>query len=174
MNLVMLYLLLLKATVTSFSGLTSLPVVRQDLVVHYGALTDRELNAAVVAGRSGPGPYGLYIVSVGYFIAGVPGALAGLLAIITPAFLIIPMAHYLGARAEQPRVKGAIQAVTLAAGGLIVSSTVPLAQDAVTGPLPLAIAAATFVVLVKTRLDVLWVIVGSAAAGLIASFLATA
>ena len=56
MNLLLLYLVLTKATVTSFSGLTSLPVVRHDLVEHYHVLTDRQLNAAVAAGRTAPGP----------------------------------------------------------------------------------------------------------------------
>ena len=64
MNVVLLYLLLLKATITSFSGLASLPVVRNDMVVHYQMLTDRELNTAVAVGRAGPGPIGLYVVSV--------------------------------------------------------------------------------------------------------------
>ena len=107
MNLLLLYLLLLKATATSFSGLTSLPVVRNDLVLRYHVLTDRELNAAVAAGQSGPGPYGLYIVSVGFFVAGPAGAFCGWLAMVTPAFLIIPMVRYIGARAEQPRVRSA-------------------------------------------------------------------
>ena len=44
MNIVLLYLLLLKATATSFSGLTSLPVVRNDFVVQRQVLTDRQLN----------------------------------------------------------------------------------------------------------------------------------
>ena len=76
MKLVLLYLLLLKATATSFSGLSSLPVLREDLVVRHGLLTDRQLNVALTAGRSGPGPNGLYVVSVGYLVAGVPGARA--------------------------------------------------------------------------------------------------
>ena len=86
MNALLLYLLLLKATGTSFSGLTSLPIVRHDLVEHYHVLTDRQLNAAVAAGRTAPGPNGLYVVSVGYFVAGIPGACAGCLAAMTPAF----------------------------------------------------------------------------------------
>jgi chromate transporter len=69
MNVLLLYLLLTKATLTSFSGLTSLPIVRHDLVEHYQVLTDRQLNAAVAAGRTAPGPNGLYLVSVGYFVA---------------------------------------------------------------------------------------------------------
>ena len=63
MKLVLLYLLLLKATATSFSGLSSLPVLREDLVVRYRLLTDRQLNVAVTAGRSGPGPNGLSLAS---------------------------------------------------------------------------------------------------------------
>lgn len=168
MNLLLLYLLLLKATLTSFSGLTSLPMVRHDLVEHYHVLTDRQLNAAVAAGRSAPGPNGLYLVSVGYFVAGVPGAAVGFLAMVTPAFLIIPMLQFLGRRADQPAVKSAIQMVTLAAAGLVVSATVPLARDALSGPVPIAIATGSFVFLVWTNRSTIWVIAGAAVAGLAA------
>jgi chromate transporter len=166
MNLLLLYLLLLKATATSFSGLTSLPVVRHDMVEKYHVLTDRQLNAAVAAGRTAPGPNGLYIVSVGYFIAGTPGAMVGALAVMTPAFLIIPMMRYLGARANRPAVKSAIQAVMLAAAGLVIAAAVPLARDALVDPLSVLIALCSFLFLVLTKKDTIWVILGSAAAGL--------
>lgn len=167
MSLLTLYLLLLKATATSFSGLTSLPMIHHDFVVQRHVLTERQLNAAVVAGRSGPGPYGLYIVSVGYFVAGLPGALMGLLALITPAFLIIPMAHYLGSRAERPRVRCAIEGVLAAAAGLLIASTLPLAQDAVREPLGAAIAVGSFLALTLTRWDVIWILLGAAGLGLV-------
>jgi chromate transporter len=67
MNAVVLYVLLLKATLTSFAGLASLPVVRDELIVHRQALTDEQLNEAIVITRSTLGPVGLYVVSVGYF-----------------------------------------------------------------------------------------------------------
>ena len=102
MNPLMVYLLLLKATMTSFSGLTSLPLVRHDFVETRHVLTDRQLNAALAVGRATPGPYGLYLVSVGYFAAGWPGALAGFAAAVTPAFLIIPM---LRTSAAAPRAR---------------------------------------------------------------------
>ena len=168
MNLLLLYLLLLKATMTSFSGLTSLPVVRNDFVVHRQMLTDRQLNAAVVAGRSVPGPNGLYIVSVGYFVAGIPGACAGWLALVSPAFVIIPLLRYVGARADRPAVRSSIQALTLAAAGLIAAATVPLARDALHGPLSILIACASFVFMAFTEIDTLWIIAGSALIGLLA------
>jgi chromate transporter len=169
MNALLLYFLLLKATGTSFSGLTSLPVVRHDLVERYHVLTDRQLNAAVAAGRTAPGPNGLYVVSVGYFVAGIPGACAGCLAAMTPAFVIIVLLRYLGRRAERPGVKSDIQSVTLAAAGLVISATIPLARNAITGPLPMAIAIASFLVLAFTRYATVWVILGAALAGLAGS-----
>ena len=171
MNVFILYLLLLKATLTSFSGLTSLPMIHRDLVIERHVLTERQLNAAVVAGRTVPGPNGSYVVSVGYFVAGVPGALAGWLAMVTPAFLMIPLLRFVGLRAGHPAVRSAIQAVTLAAAGLIVSATVPLARDALSSPLSIIIAVASMMAIAFTRWDTLWIILGSALLGFAAHWL---
>ena len=45
MNLAVLYLLLLKATATAFSGLSSLPILHDDLVVKRHVLTDRHWSS---------------------------------------------------------------------------------------------------------------------------------
>lgn len=172
MTLFLLYLLLLKATATSFSGLSSLPVLREDLVVRHGLLTDRQLNVAVTAGRSGPGPNGLYVVSVGYLVAGAPGACVGWLAMVTPAFLVIPLVRFIGARAERPRLRSAIRASTAASAGLLVAATLPLAREALTDTLLATIAAAGFALFSFTRIDSVWVILASALAGLLGATLA--
>jgi len=166
-NIFLLYFLLLKATLTSFSGLASLPVVRNDFVVRYRLLTDRQLNTAVAAGRLGPGPLGLYVVSVGYFAAGIPGACAGCLAMITPAFLIVPMVRFLGSRAQHPRVRSATRAVLLAGAGLLLASSVPIARDAVTGSLTLGIVISSLLLIAFTRIDTVWVMLAAALVGLI-------
>lgn len=167
MNIVVIYLLLLKATLTSFSGMSSLPVIRGDFVVKYHLLTDRELNTAVAAGRLGPGPIGLYVVSVGYFAAGLPGASAGWLAMVTPAFLIIPMLRFIGRRAQHRRVKSMIRVMMLASAGLLIYAALPLARDAVTSVITMTILALSFILIAFTRIDSLWIILGSAAAGLL-------
>jgi chromate transporter len=168
MNVVVLYLLLVKATLTSFSGLASLPMVRNDFVVRRTLLTDRQLNTAVAAGRIGPGPNGIYVVGIGYLVDGVPGACAGWLAMITPAFLIIPMLRFLGARAEHPRARAVARAVLFAGAGLIASAAVPMARDAIVNPLSLAIFAASFLAIASARIDSLWVMLGAAFIGVIA------
>jgi chromate transporter len=165
-RILVLYLLLLKANATAFSGLSSLPVLREDLVVRRQMLTDAQLNLAVTAGRSGPGPNGLYIVSVGYLIGGLPGAAAGWLAMITPTFLVIPMVRLVGARADRPRLRSAIRASMIASAGLLLAATLPLAHGALTDGLLIAVAAGSFLLFAFTRLESAWVIVAAAAVGL--------
>jgi chromate transporter len=165
-KLVLLYALLLKATLTTFSGTATLPVVREDLVVRHRLLSDRDLNLAFTAGRSGPGPNGIYLVSVGYLVAGVPGACVGWLAMVTPAFLVVPLVRLVGTRVGNPRLLGAIRASTAAGAGLLLAANVPMAREALTGGFPVAVAAASFAVFSFTRIDSIWVVVASAVVGL--------
>jgi chromate transporter len=171
MNIALLYLLLLKGTCTAFAGLASLPVIHDTLVTQHSALTDQQLNEAVVITRSTPGPVGLYIVSVGYFVAGIPGAIAGWLAMITPAVIIIPLVHFSGKHIDHPRVRYVLQAVVIASAGLLLAASIPLARDALTDPVTIAIAFVSLVLLLVTELDTLWIILTSAAVSLSASSL---
>jgi chromate transporter len=165
-KLVLLYALLLKALATTFSGTATLPVVRQDFVVRHALLTDRDLNLAFTAGRSGPGPNGVYVVSVGYLVAGLPGACVGWLALITPAFVVIPVLRIVRAWIDHPRLLGAIRASTAASAGLVLAANVPMARDALTGGVLVAIALASFAVCSFTRIDSVWVILAAALTGL--------
>lgn len=64
MTTFVLYLVLLKATMTSFAGLASLPIVLDELVVTRPILTEQQINEAIAISRSMPGPAGSYVVSV--------------------------------------------------------------------------------------------------------------
>ena len=166
MNIFLLYLLLLKGTATAFAGLASLPVIQDSLVIQRHVLTDTQLNEAVVITRSTPGPVGLYTVSVGYFVDGLPGAIAGWLAMITPALLIIPLVHFVGRKMEHPRVRTILHTVLIASAGLLLAAAIPLAQDALTGAVTVAIAAVSLGLLLTTKLDTLWIILGEVASPL--------
>lgn len=169
MKAVMLFLLLLKGTSTSFAGLASLPVIRDELVVKRHMITDDQLNASFVITRSTPGPVGLYVVSVGYFAAGIPGAIAGWLAMSLPSLVIILLVGYFGRKAEHPRLKGMLQAVVLASAALLVVAAVPLAQDAAHSPLTATLALVAFFALLSKKVDTLLVIGGAAVVSLVAS-----
>lgn len=165
-----MYLLFLKATSTTFAGLASLPEIRNEMVVQRHMLTDDQLNASVVITRSTPGPVGVYVVSVGCFAGGIVGAAAGWLAMSTPALVIILLMSYMGKRAEHPRVKGLLRTVVLASAALLVTAAIPLAHDAIRGPLTLVVGVISLLVLLSKKLDTLWVIGAAAVISLLASF----
>jgi chromate transporter len=131
MSVITLCLLLLKATTTSFAGMGSLPQIRQDFVVTHGAITDEQLSQAVVMGRSAPGPVGAYVVAIGYFAGGWPGAIAGWLAMCTPALLVIPLLTLVRRWLHLPRVRAAVDAVVIASAVLLLISVVRMAMDSV-------------------------------------------
>jgi chromate transporter len=167
MSPLVLYLLLLKATLTSFSGLSSLPAVRNDLVVERPALTDRQLNTAVAIARVSPGAFGLYLVPVGYYAAGWPGAVAGFAAMITPAFLIVALLSFFARRSPGPRMLAAIAAVRHASAGLVLASAIPIARDALTSQWQAGLAVGVAIILVLTDYDTIWAVVVGAACGVL-------
>lgn len=129
MSIITLYLTLLKATLASFSGFGSLPQVREELVVQRHLITDDALNRAVLVARTTPGPMGVYLVSVGYEVAGLPGALAGWLALTTPVMLIVPLTKVSTRLLSRPRFRGTLESLILASAVLIIVAAVPLVRD---------------------------------------------
>jgi chromate transporter len=81
---------------------------------------------------------------------------------ITPALLIIPLVHFVGRKMEHPRVKSILQTVVIASAGLLLAAAIPLGRDGLTGPVTWAIAAVCFILLLTTKLDTLWMILGAA------------
>jgi chromate transporter len=129
-NVGLVYLLLLKAVVTSFSGMGSLPQVRQDFVETHYLVTPDQLSEAVLIGRATPGPMGAYVIAVGYLAAGTPGAIAGWLALITPAFIALPLLATVQRWLHLPRVRALVDAVVVAGATMLLPSGVQLAYDA--------------------------------------------
>ena len=155
MNAVVLYLLLLRATALSFSGFASVPVIREDLVVTRGVLTDQELNSAIAISQASPGPLGLYVVVVGYFVAGVPGALAGALALASPAILAIPVARTVR-RHQDSQVRGGSAAIVIASCVLMATTTVRLVPDAAPNAHFGVLAIVGFMALASGACHLLW------------------
>ena len=76
--------------------------------------------------------------------------------------------RWLGKHASHPRIRDAIRGLLLGSAGLLLASSVPLARDAIVGPLSIIVMAASFLVLAFTKLDSSWLILSAAAVGLAA------
>ena len=166
MSTLTLYLLLLKATVMSFSGFASVPVVREDLVTNHSVLTDEQLSNAIAISQASPGPLGLYVVIVGYLVAGIPGAIAGVLALASPAVLAVPIARAVR-RGREADIRGASSGIVITACILMMTTAVQLVPTAAPNPTFALLAGCALVVLAVTRVPPLFVILGSACLGLL-------
>jgi len=130
-QLLIVYVLLLKATVTSFSGMGGLPQIRQDFVDTFDYVSADDLSEAVLVGRATPGPMGSYLVAVGYLAAGWPGAVAGCLALITPALAAIPLLTTVRRWLHLPRVRRLVDAVVIAGATLLVPAGIQLGIEGI-------------------------------------------
>jgi chromate transporter len=90
---------------------------------------------------------------------------------IAPALLIIPLVHFVGRKMEHPKVTSVLQAVIIASAGLLLAAAIPLGRDGLTGPVTIGIAVVSFVLLLTTKLDTLWIILGAALVSLSVSSL---
>jgi chromate transporter len=166
MSVALLYWVFLRATLLSFSGFASVPLLREALVLQHAVLTDTQLNDAIAISQASPGPLGLYVVIAGYFAAGVPGAVAGMLALATPAVLAVPISS-LVMRGRAAELHGASTGIVIASCALMLAVGLRLAPEATPTPTYLAIAVVGFVVLAFTNVKPLWVVLAAACCGLV-------
>ena len=166
MSVWLLYLLLLRATVMSFSGFASVPIVREDLVESRSILTDEQLNTAIALSQASPGPLGVYVVIVGYFVGGMPGAVAGMMALVTPAVLALPILRIVR-RGNASIVRGASTGIMIASSVLMLATSAQLAPEAIP-TVPFAVlATAGFVALATTGISPALVVILAVIAGLL-------
>ncbi len=166
MDLLSLFLTCLKVSFITFGGSAPLPLLRDDLVRDRGILQDQDFASALAIGLITPGPNGLFVIPVGYFVGGVPGALVAALAlcIVAVSTLILLWLHKW--IAHLPATKAALRGIQAATLGLILTLGYTIVVATVHTPLDLAIAVGAFVLLAFTKVDVLLIVGGAAAIGL--------
>jgi chromate transporter len=120
MNLLTFFLLALKASFFSFSGLGNVPSLHADLIAR-GWATERQFAESIAVGQVSPGPNGLWVVNLGYLIGGIFGALLALVAITIPPFLILIVERLYRRVRHHPAVEGFVRGLSLAVVGVFVT-----------------------------------------------------
>ena len=124
------------------------------------------MNDAIAISQASPGPLGLYVVIVGYFVLGISGATVGVLALASPAVLAVPIARAVrtGRAAE---LRGSCNGIVIASCALMIVTGRRLAPEAVPSVSLIILAASAFAVLATIRVPPIAVIAASAVAGLL-------
>lgn len=168
MEPLVLFALLLKDSALTLGGLGSLPLLRQDLVAT-GMVTDGQLVEALAIGRLSTGPSGLWIVSLGYQIAGPLGAAMALIASSLPPLLILPATAVARRWLMSVPFAGLVRGAALATAGLLCATGVSLIVPSSDAPswwqvvIGIAAAAVTY----QGRLHPAVVIIGGALLGVL-------
>lgn len=168
-----LFLVFLKiGSVLYGSGYVLLAFLRADFVERRGWLTEAQLLDAVAIGQVTPGPVFTTATFIGYLLGGLPGALVATLGIFLPAFLFVGLTGPLVAMARSSPAAGTfLDGVNVASLALMVLVTIQLGVAALVDPLTVLLAAASGLLLLRYRTNSAWLVLGGAAAGLLAGAL---
>jgi chromate transporter len=158
MNLLVLFLLFLKASALSFGGLGGLPILHQDLVVRNVPDVDRLVGQALAVGRLSPGPNGLYVVSLGYQMNGILGGIAGGVALALPPFFVLLVAIWYAKVAHLKRTANALMVLSFALTGLLGFTSWQIIAGSSTDAYEWAAGLAGFIVSARFRLHPLMLI----------------
>ena len=109
---------------------------------------------------------GLYVVIAGYLVAGVAGALAGMLALATPALFAVPILRIVE-RGRASRIRGACSGIVIVSCMLMLATGLRLAPVAAP-TVPLGVVTVVgFSVLAATRIPPVLVVASAAGLGLL-------
>ena len=148
------------------SGYVLIAFLEGDVVGTYGWLTSQQLLDAVALGQLTPGPVLTTATAVGYFVAGVPGALVATLGIFLPSFLFAGLLHPIVPRLRKAAWSAALlDAVNAVAVALMAVVTVRLALATLTGPALWSIFALAAGWVLWKKPGVVWVVALGAALG---------
>jgi len=169
-SLTSLFLVFLKIGALVFgSGYVLLAFLKAELVDQRHWLTNAQLLDAVAVGQITPGPVFTTATFIGYVLAGFSGAALATTAIFLPGFLLVAASGPLVAPLRRSAMAGYfLDGVNLAALALMTVVTWQLGHASIRDLLAIALAIVSAVLLLRSRLNSVWLIVMGAVVGLIA------
>jgi chromate transporter len=145
-----------------------LPELHRQVADVYGWMTSARFTDLFAIAQGAPGPNILVVTLIGWYVAGLPGALAATIAICGPSCLLAYMVARLWERYRRARWRIAVQAglipVTI---GLVAAGAYLIARIADTSFVAFAVTIVTAAALYFTRLHPLLFMAAGAALGLV-------
>jgi len=163
-----LFLFFAKAGSVLFgSGYVLLAFLRTDLVERNGWLTENQLLDAVAVGQFTPGPVFTTATFIGYVLAGPAGAVVATIGIFLPAFFFVAASGPLVPRLRRSPLAGDfLDGVIVGSLTLMAVVTWQLGRAALVDAFTVALAGTSLFLLLRFRLNSVWVILGGALLGL--------
>lgn len=152
-------------------GLVMLPVMQREFVERRGWMSNDDMLDTVALMQSLPGIIAVNMGSlIGYRIAGVAGAIAGVLGVVLPPFLtIVAIAYFLLNVFDYPAVQHAFTGIRAGVCAMILMSVIKMAKSSLKSAFAACVALGGFLTLLLCDINVIILIVAGALAGLLAA-----
>ena len=148
-------------------GFVMIPFIQREVVQHYGWLTQQQFVDAIALGQITPGPILISATFVGYKVQGLTGAVVATLAVFLPSFLMTALAARQLARLRRnPRVAGFLRGVLPAVVAMLLMAAITIGRSTLWFDWRLLLlACAALLLLVRFKVDAVYVVIGAGAAG---------
>jgi chromate transporter len=149
------------------SGYVLVAFLEGDLVEGYGWLTQSQLLDAIAIGQFTPGPVLSTATFIGYVVAGTPGAIVATVGIFLPSFFFVLIVNPFIPRLRESALAGAfLDAVNASAVGLMAAVIGTLGVATLKDIFVWLIFIAASILVLRFRVNAVWLVVGSGLLGL--------
>jgi len=147
-------------------GFVMLPLLQREVVDHYHWLTNKEFIDSVAIGQVTPGPLTIMNVFIGYKIFGLWGALGAVICTYLPSIIIVTIISHYYLRFKNSRIVNAsFKGIRPAVIGLLAAVAITLGKSSITDVPTGLIAVGGFAIIVFTKVEPTFVILGAGIAG---------
>ncbi|OWQ93089.1 chromate transporter [Roseateles aquatilis] len=151
-------------------AITTAPDMHRYLVAERHWLTDTQFTSSIALAQAAPGPNILFVAVLGFNVSGLAGAAAAMLGIMLPSTLLV-VAATRWARANRDHI--GVRSFTVGMApltlGLMIATGWLLAAPYVVEPghrwATLALMAATLFLTMRTKLGIVWMVLGGGVLG---------
>ena len=149
------------------NGPVMIPLLQTHLVEGARILTEDQLLYAFTIARVTPGQANFYVVSIGYMLYGITGAIVATLAIILPGYIMIPLLHGYEHLRDSRWINGFTKGLTVTSVGLILAAVVQIARAELTQPIAWVVLLATLVMTQLLKWNIMVALVAVTCLGLL-------
>ncbi|MGB6063866.1 MAG: chromate transporter [Desulfomonilaceae bacterium] len=145
------------------SGYAMLPFIQEAVVSRFRWLTDQQFGVALALSLITPGPVTIIGTFIGYKVAGLTGALVGMVNMYFPAWAMTTIVAAPYAKAGQAGyVKQVIGGIVAAFIGTLIIVLIKLAAVTLVDVPTIFMASAAFLVQRFVKIDTVWIVIGGA------------
>jgi chromate transporter len=153
-------------SILAVGGGTAVLPEMQALLLHQFGISHIQFVHIYSIGQLAPGPNMLMVLVLGYQLAGLIGAGIVLLSFFLPSSLLCFYVGRLWDRfGENPwrrTIQNALEPISI---GLMASGVYAVGKASIVGPITLVLALVTFYLILKTKINPVWIILGSGGIG---------